>query len=361
MPNKNGATAPQNNPAQGNGQKQFTEKELAELLSFPHSEEIDKDWASDDSLAIAGLIFGFGDSKQSKGQTRSTTVKAETGRKRGKSRDTLERMAWVLQKQKEYASEGIYSVTVRQMFYAATVDGVVEKQETGYGKIQRVLADMRRSGELPYSFIADNVRWVRVPRLYRNASHAVQSTSETYRRNYWQGQESCPQIWLEKEALAGVFQEVTDGYGVPLYVSKGFCSITFLHDSLKGLGEGDQLFLFYDFDASGQCIAQTLANEANERGAIVELVGVTPKQIKEWSLPERPSKQTDTRARSFQESFGDVGSVELDAIPPKKLWALLKEKIDSCIDDPDDWENQKALEQKDIEDLERWASQRETT
>ena len=54
-------------------------------------------------------------------------------------------------------------MTVRQVFYQATVRGVIEKTEAGYAKVQTLLADMRRDGELPYQWLADNTRWMRKP------------------------------------------------------------------------------------------------------------------------------------------------------------------------------------------------------
>src|SRR5262245_47604446 len=47
-------------------------------------------------------------------------------------------------------------MTVRQIFYQATVRGIVEKTEAGYTKVQTDLVLMRRAGELPYSWITDN-------------------------------------------------------------------------------------------------------------------------------------------------------------------------------------------------------------
>src|SRR5262245_15958971 len=55
-------------------------------------------------------------------------------------------------------------MTVRQVFYQATVRGLVEKAESGYGKVQADLTVMRRAGELPYDWLADNTRWQRKPR-----------------------------------------------------------------------------------------------------------------------------------------------------------------------------------------------------
>ena len=50
-------------------------------------------------------------------------------------------------------------MTVRQVFYQATVRDIVEKSEAGYNKVQIDLVQMRRSGDLPYSWLADNTRW----------------------------------------------------------------------------------------------------------------------------------------------------------------------------------------------------------
>ena len=44
-------------------------------------------------------------------------------------------------------------MTVRQMFYQATVRGLVEKAESGWGKVQTDLTIMRRAGELPYDWL----------------------------------------------------------------------------------------------------------------------------------------------------------------------------------------------------------------
>ena len=42
-----------------------------------------------------------------------------------------------------------------------------------------------------------------------------------------------------------------------------------------------------------------------------------------WSLPTRPTKSTDTRAKGFA-----AHSVELDAIPPDRLRLLVESAID---------------------------------
>src|SRR5262245_29982987 len=63
-------------------------------------------------------------------------------------------------------------MTVRQVFYQATVHGLVEKAESGYAKVQNDLTLMRRVGDLPYDWLADNTRWQRKPPTFDSVEHA---------------------------------------------------------------------------------------------------------------------------------------------------------------------------------------------
>src|SRR6516165_11915036 len=62
--------------------------------------------------------------------------------------------------------EQMRPMTVRQVFYQATIRDIVEKTEVGYTKVQNDLALMRKAGDLPYDWLADNTRWPRKPRTY---------------------------------------------------------------------------------------------------------------------------------------------------------------------------------------------------
>ena len=51
--------------------------------------------------------------------------------------------------------------------------------EDGCGKVQRMLVEMRRDGDLPYDWIADNTRWMRKPRTFGGPEEALRRTVET--------------------------------------------------------------------------------------------------------------------------------------------------------------------------------------
>ena len=72
-------------------------------------------------------------------------------------------------------------MTVRQVFYQATVQDIIEKTEAGYTKVQTDLVQMRRSRLLPYDWLADNTRWQRKPRSFDGIEQALAHTAKFYR------------------------------------------------------------------------------------------------------------------------------------------------------------------------------------
>jgi hypothetical protein len=221
-------------------------------------------------------------------------------------------------------------MTVRQVFYQATVRGLVEKEESGYVKVQTDLVLLRRSGDLPYGWLADNTRWQRKPRTFDGVEEALTETARLYRKNLWVNANSYVEVWLEKDALAGVVYPVTSTFDVPLMVARGYASLSFLHDAAEYIGSLDvpaYIYHFGDFDPSGvnagEKIEETLCEMAPDATIHFERVAVTPEQITEWNLPTRPTKTSDTRSKGF-----GAESVELDAIPPDDLRALVQETIE---------------------------------
>jgi len=95
-------------------------------------------------------------------------------------------------------------MTVRQVYYQATVRNIVEKTEAGYNKVQNDLVQMRKSGALPYVWLADNTRWQRKPNTFDSVEQALQETAQFYRKSLWNDADCYVEIWLEKDALAGV-------------------------------------------------------------------------------------------------------------------------------------------------------------
>lgn len=221
-------------------------------------------------------------------------------------------------------------MTVRQVYYQATVHGIVDKTEAGYTKVQTDLVLMRRAGQLPYEWLADNTRWTRKPRTFDGVQHALDETARLYRKSLWVNAGTYVEVWLEKDALAGVVMPVTALYDVPLMVARGYASLSFLHTAAEYMARLDvPIFIYHlgDFDPSGvnagEKIRETLHELAPNADITFKRIGVTEAQIAQWNLPTRPTKTSDTRAKRF----GSDISVELDAIEPRQLRNLVEDYI----------------------------------
>jgi len=225
------------------------------------------------------------------------------------------------------------SLTVRQIYYSLTVKGVIQKTEAGYRQTCYQLAKMRKTGIIPYGWIADNTRWNIKPNTYQNLEVALATWQSEYRRDIWVDQPDHVEIWVEKDALAGVISPITEEYDVPLFVSRGYSSMTFLYEAaeaIKKLGKPTYIYHFGDFDPSGVDAAYKIRDGLKRHGADIhfERMAVTPDQITSLKLPTRETKKKDPRSKSW----GDKPSVELDAIPAPILRDLVRKCIESHLD-----------------------------
>lgn len=227
-----------------------------------------------------------------------------------------------------------HPMTVRQVFYRLVSQGMIAKTEGEYkATVVRLLSEMRRAGEIPYGWLADNTRWQRKPRTYGNLEEMLDLTARTYRRALWSEQATYVEIWLEKEALAGVLMDVTDPWDVPLMVTRGYPSLSYLYEAaetIRAQGKPAYLYYFGDYDPSGVDIPRWTEAELRRLAPDADIhfqrVAVTSWQIGGWHLPTRPTKTKDSRAKSF----GDE-SVEVDAIPPATLRDMVSHHIEQHI------------------------------
>jgi hypothetical protein len=256
------------------------------------------------------------------------------------------------------ALEAYHPMTVRQVFYQMVSRGVIGKTENEYDNtICRLLTKMRRAGELPYGWIADNTRWMRKPDTYSSMQSMLNYSARTYRRALWNEQPVYCEVWLEKDALAGVLMEETEKWDVPLMVTRGYASLSYLFEAAQAISaKRKPAFLYYfgDHDPSGVDIPRKVIKTLRELapGSQIEFqrIAVTPQQILEWGLQTRPTKKTDSRSKAFE---GE--SVEVDAIPPEKLMDLVRECIVDHLD-VDLLERTLEIEKQEHETLDRIVS-----
>jgi hypothetical protein len=228
-------------------------------------------------------------------------------------------------------------MTVRQVFYQLVARGVIEKTERQYQQtVIRLMTDMRIADELPFEWVIDESRRRRITRTFESISNALECTAKFYRRSALKAADDYLEIWCEKDALSGLLWEVTSDYDVPLMVSRGMPSLTFLHGTAQEIahaeesGKSTYIYQFGDWDPSGVLIPKSIEDRLEQmceelrcEPPYVERVALTKAHITEFNLPTRPTKRDGNRhANSFE---GE--SVELDALPPRILREMVREVI----------------------------------
>lgn len=235
-------------------------------------------------------------------------------------------------------------MTVRQAYYRATVAGLIDKTEAGYKRVQRVLADMRRDGEMPYAWLTDSSRPVYQQDSFDSPEEAVKATARFYRKALWSNADCRVEIWLEKDALSGVLYPVTSDFDVGLFVTRGFASLSYLHSAAEQIGSLSVPTYVYhlgDNDPSGVMAGDKIEETLRKLAPAAEInftrLAVTRQQISDMRLPSRPTKHS-SHTKGWE---GD--SVELDAIEPDELRSIVRNAIQRHLP-VREWEVLKAAE-----------------
>lgn len=108
----------------------------------------------------------------------------------------------------------------------------------------------------------------------------LDQSSNLYRRALWDAQPLYVEVWLEKEALSGAIYEVTSEWDVPLMPTRGYPSLTFIHQAAEAIAvQAKPTFIYYlgDHDPSGVDIPRVIerlrAIEVAERETLAAIAG----------------------------------------------------------------------------------------
>ena len=249
------------------------------------------------------------------------------------------------------------AITVRHLFYRLVGLNVIPKTELAYKALCSHLSRWRKAGEVPYNAFSDSTRWYIKPPMFDGIADALTRTRESYRRNTWAKQPHYVEVWVEKDAIAGVIDDVTNEWGVPLFVCRGFASLSSMYSAsgtFKGVQQhGKEVSIFHlgDYDPSGHAAADAIERTFRQTfgcSITFQRTAILPEHIEQFDLPTRPTKQSDPRARNWRGSE----CVELDAMPPRELRSLVENAITSLIDWYE-WEQLKQVEREELETFDR--------
>lgn len=264
-----------------------------------------------------------------------------------------------------YTQQG-YSLTLRQLYYqfisgdlfpASWQDPTTGSinNERSYKNLGKIISDGRLNGLIDWEAIEDRGRRPMIWADYQNAEDFLATELRTYRRPRWDGQENYVELWVEKEALAGVLSPLASEFHIVLMVNKGYSSQSAMFESAQRFinkkGDHEYCHLLYlgDMDPSGQDMVRDVADRLTMFGAEVEKIALTPEQVKQYKPPKNPAKMSDSRAIKYVAEFGR-SSWEVDALPPEVLSKIIRKSVAALLD-VDQMNEIKALEKRDIEAL----------
>lgn len=231
-------------------------------------------------------------------------------------------------------------MTVRQTYYQLFSGGWVDNSEASYRQVVGALKDGRHYGFIPWAHIEDRQRKPHEVQQWDDLAGFLKAVRRSYKRNVWQNQPVYLEMWVEKSALSGVFDDVLRDWGVTLNVGRGYDGWSSIYEAAERFREardrGQDTHVVYwgDYDPSGLQMEVSLRERLAQLGARPrwERGGIDRDDIDEHDLPPEPGKRTDSRAEWMVENYGELIQVELDALPMDVLKGYIEESVRQVID-----------------------------
>lgn len=253
-------------------------------------------------------------------------------------RRSLEKIEHITRIAEEFQAAG-YQITLRQLYYQLVSRNVIPNEKSEYDKIGELLKNARLVGLIDWDVIIDRTRSLRIQNHWRSPAERILYAAQWYRIDVRETQPHYLEVWCEKDALSSILEPICDKNDIPLFIGKGYPSITSKHDASKRIkyyADRDPIILYVgDFDPSGNDMPRDIRDKFETFGCgytvEVRRIGLNLDQIEEHQLPPNFAKTTDTRSKKYIPQYG-TKSWELDALPPDVLSNLVQQNIDRLTD-----------------------------
>lgn len=244
-----------------------------------------------------------------------------------------------------------YDMTLRQLYYQLVSADEIPNNQKEYDRLGSVVNDARLAGLIDWEYIVDRTRNVRSLSHWKQPSDILDAVAEQYLIDKWKEQPYRPEVWIEKDALAGVFERVCNELDVPMFSCRGYTSQSEMYVASQRFSrharnrQTPYILHFGDHDPSGMDMTRDIGDRLGIFGVDLEVnrLALNFDQIASYQPPPNPCKVTDSRAKAYIREFGHE-SWELDALEPDVLAALVRGQIESLMDE-DAWAE--AVERED--------------
>lgn len=259
----------------------------------------------------------------------------------------------------DYAAQG-FLLTLRQLYYQFVARDLIPNTERSYKRLGKIINDARMCGLIDWDAIEDRTRNIYGNRHWTNPKGAIKQLRDQYGIDMWRNQPVRVEVWIEKEALTGVIEDVCSELDVPYFACRGYVSQSEqwragrrAYFRYNDHVQETVILHFGDHDPSG--IDMTRDNEDRlftfgEIGAPeIVRVALNLDQINEYRPPPNPAKTTDSRFESYIRQYGP-DSWELDALEPKVIVQLVRDHVTKYRDETL-WDEMQELWQEHLDQL----------
>jgi len=256
----------------------------------------------------------------------------------------------------EYLAQG-FILTLRQLYYQFVARGLIPNTQQEYKRLGSIVADARLCGLMDWNAIEDRTRNLRGLPSWDNPAEIIESCASQYIGMITPYSTYYVEVWIEKEALAGVFQSICNKWRVPFFSCKGYTSLSEMHSAAMRLrvkddgGKIPTILHFGDHDPSGIDMTRDIIDRLDTFECPLEVsrLALNMEQVEEFDPPPNPAKITDSRYAGYVVEFGEE-SWELDALEPSILAGLVEGTVQQLID-RDTWDEAMEREQTGREQL----------
>jgi len=123
----------------------------------------------------------------------------------------------------EYAAQG-YDLTLRQLYYQFVSRDLLPNRQSEYKRLGDIINDARLAGLVDWEAIVDRTRNIRALPHWSDPAAIVQAAASSFAVDKWAEQPRRVEVWIEKDALVGVFEPVCEELDVPLFACRGYTS-----------------------------------------------------------------------------------------------------------------------------------------
>ena len=251
-------------------------------------------------------------------------------------------------------------MTIRQLFYRLVTLVFLKNNRAAYERVSSVMTKARGDGRVAWNLIVDRSRPDYSPYVFEDAAKYCDSVLKMYRKNYWHIQPNHVEVWVEKDAIMGSIENLTDELGITVRPTRGFSSTTKVHEIatlFSTINKPITVFYLGDHDPSGCDMDRDVEARVLQHGSgpfTFRRLGILKSDIAKFHLPPLRVKESDSRKAGFREKYGE-DCVELDALPPLELRKRIKDAVEALMD-RELWDRAVAVEKVEQDSIKTFAA-----